>query len=153
MADSVRRVEIPTYDGLRCWVGPTGDEEYERILTEGGRRAELYRGLRELRDRYADEIRARYPDIPRRVSGYNLDALLPEQGFDVAKALVGSESTLVTVLRTEIELFGTRSTSALVVLGYPDVVAAASDVPTVVAHGPSALDGIDHRLGDPQGHG
>jgi FAD/FMN-containing dehydrogenase/Fe-S oxidoreductase len=146
MADSVRRLEILTYDGLRCWVGPTSDEEYERILAAGGRRAELYRGLRDLRDRYADEIRARYPDIPRRVSGYNLDALLPEQGFDVARALVGSESTLVTVLRAEIDLFPTRSTSALVVLGYPDVVAAASDVPAVVAHGPSALEGIDSRL-------
>src|SRR4051812_13079147 len=108
MADSVRRLEILTYDGVRSWVGPTSDEEYERILTEDGRRGELYHGLRELRDRYADEIRARYPDIPRRVSGYNLDALLPEQGFDVAKALVGSESTLVTVLRAEIELFPTR---------------------------------------------
>ena len=146
MADSVRRLEILTYDGLRCWVGPTGDEEYERILAEGGRRAELYRGMRDLRDRYAHEIRARYPNIPRRVSGYDLDALLPEQGFDVAKALVGSESTLVTVLRAEIALFPTRSASALVVLGYPDVIAAASDVPTVVAHGPSALEGIDHRL-------
>ena len=146
MADSVRRLEIVTYDGLRCWVGPTSDEEYERILAEGGRRAELYRGMRDLRDRYADEIRARYPDIPRRVSGYNLDALLPEQGFDVAKALVGSESTLVTVLHAEIELFPTRSASALVVLGYPDIVAAGSDVPAVVAHGPSALEGIDHRL-------
>ena len=148
MVDSVRRLEVLTYDGLRCWVGPTDDEEYERIVAAGGRRAELYRGLRRLRDEYADDIRERYPDIPRRVSGYNLDSLLPEKGLDVAKALVGSESTLVTVLRAEIDLFPTRSGAALVVLGYPDIVAAARDVPAVLEYGPSALEGVDQRLVD-----
>src|SRR3546814_2707042 len=59
-------------------VGPTSDAEYEQILGEGGRRAEIYRALRDLRDRYADLIRERFPDIPRRVSGYSLDELLPE---------------------------------------------------------------------------
>lgn len=99
MGDSVRRLEILTYDGLRMWVGETSDEEYEAILAEGGRKAGVYRGMREIRDRYLAEIRTRYPGIPRRVSGYNLDSLLPERHFHVAQALVGSESTLVTVLR------------------------------------------------------
>ena len=75
MADSVRRLEIVTYDGLRTWVGETSDEEYESILAEGGGRAELYRRLREIRDTYLGQIRTGYPDIPRRVSGYNLDHL------------------------------------------------------------------------------
>ena len=73
MIDSVLRLEVLTYDGLRMWVGETSDEEYRRILDEGGRRAELYRGMRALRDEYLADIRTRYPDIPRRVSGYNLD--------------------------------------------------------------------------------
>lgn len=58
-----------------------------------------YRGVRALRDRYADAVRTGFPDIPRLVSVFNLDALLPESGFDLAKALVGTESTCVTVLR------------------------------------------------------
>src|SRR5262249_36623818 len=70
------------------------------ILAAGGRRAEIYRALDAFRRRYADLIRARYPRIPRRVSGYeNLDELLPEKGFNVARALVGTESTCVTILR------------------------------------------------------
>ncbi len=152
MVDSVRRLEVLTYDGERFWVGQTSDEEYERIVAAGDRRAELYGGLRRIRDQYAEEIRARYPDIPRRVSGYNLDSLLPEKGFDVAKALVGSESTLVTVLQAEIDLFPTRSGASLVVLGYPDIVTAARDVPTVVDHGPSALEGVDQRLVELERH-
>ena len=97
-------LEVLLYDGTRFWCGPTDDERYARIERRGDRRAEIYRRLRRLRDEYEQEIRARYPDIPRRVSGYNLDSLLPEHGFDVAGLLVGSESTLVTVLRAQLKL-------------------------------------------------
>src|SRR3954468_2177340 len=91
--DNVEELEVLTYDGLRLRVGPTPDEELEAIVREGGRRGEVYAGLRDIRDRYADLVRDRFPDIPRRVSGYNLDELLPENGFNVARALVGTEGT------------------------------------------------------------
>ncbi len=146
MVDSVVALEVLTYDGLRCWVGATDDATLDRVLEEGGARGDLYSGLRALRDRYGDRIRAVYPDIPRRVSGYNLDQLLPENGFHVARALVGSESTLVTVLQAELSLFPVPAERSMVVLGYDDVVAAARDVPAVVAHRPSALEGVDHQL-------
>nr|WP_091673184.1 FAD-binding and (Fe-S)-binding domain-containing protein [Amycolatopsis marina] len=146
MAESVRKLEILTYDGLRMWVGETSDEQYDAALAEGGRMAEIYRGLRDLRDRYLAEIRTRYPDIPRRVSGYNLDSLLPENRFNLAEALVGSESTLVTVLRAELELVETPAASTLVVLGYPDVTVAADAVNDVLPHEPHALEGLDDRL-------
>ena len=68
-ADNVTRLEVLTYDGLRMWVGPTSDQEYADILAAGGRRAEIYRSLRELRDDNLALIRTRYPHIPRRVSG------------------------------------------------------------------------------------
>ena len=123
MADSVRRLEILTYDGLRTWTGLTSDVDYEQILAAGGRKADIYRRLRAIRDNYLGLIRTRYPDIPRRVSGYNLDYLLPEKQFHVAKALVGSESTLVTVLAAEIDLVEIPKFRSLVVLGYPDIAA------------------------------
>ena len=93
---NVLRLEVLTYGGERFWAGPTSDEEYAAIVAASGRRAEIYQTLRELSAACADQIRERYPRIPRRVSGYNLDSLLPGRGFDVARALVGSESTLVT---------------------------------------------------------
>jgi FAD/FMN-containing dehydrogenase/Fe-S oxidoreductase len=146
MADSVRRLEVLTYGGLRTWVGETSDEEYELILSGGGDKAELYRRLREIRDTYLGEIRTGYPKIPRRVSGYNLDQLLPENGFHVARALVGSESTLVTVLQAEIELFEVPRCRSLVVLGYPDIADAGDLVPKVVAHKPLLCEGLDDTL-------
>jgi len=146
MVDSVRRLEVLTYDGLRMWVEPTADEAWQQIVDEGGRRADIYRGLRRIRDDYADDIRARYPDIPRRVSGYNLDSLLPEKGFDVARLLVGSESTLVTVLRAEISLVRRPRSHVLVLLGFDSVGAAGDAVPAVLDHDPAALEGFDRQL-------
>src|SRR5690348_9509767 len=63
-------LEVLTYDGLRMWVGPTDDDELARIRDVGGVRAAIYARLEAIRDRYADQIRARFPKIPRLVSGY-----------------------------------------------------------------------------------
>jgi FAD/FMN-containing dehydrogenase/Fe-S oxidoreductase len=146
VVDNVRRLEVLCYDGTRFWCGPTTDDEYRQILAAGGRRAEIYRTLRQIAGEYADDIRKRYPDIPRRVSGYNLDSLLPEKGFNVGAALVGSESTLVTVLHAELDLVPVVKKRTVVVLGYESVQKAADAVPGVVESGPIALEGLDHRL-------
>src|SRR5215470_13760604 len=95
--DNIESLEILTYDGLRMQVGATSKEELERIIREGGRRGEIYAKLKSIANNYGDLVRQRYPDIPRRVSGYNLNFLLPENGFHVARALVGTEGTCVSV--------------------------------------------------------
>src|SRR5437763_8873583 len=115
-ADNVRELDILTYDGLRLRVGPTSDDQLRAIIGAGGRRGEIYRRLDELRQRYGDLIRRRYPQIPRRVSGYNLDELLPEKGFNVARALVGCEGTCVAVLKASLRLVHSPPVRALVVI-------------------------------------
>src|SRR4051794_31206091 len=105
MSDCVLGMDIVTYDGERFRVGVGEEERLGEIIAAGGRKGEIYAALRDLRDRYADEIRRRFKpvsEVPRRVSGFNLDELLPERGFNVARALVGTESTCVTA--TEVEL-------------------------------------------------
>ncbi|MGD9734610.1 MAG: FAD-binding and (Fe-S)-binding domain-containing protein [Solirubrobacterales bacterium] len=147
-ADNVEELEIVTYDGVRMRVGPTGEEELEAIVAAGGRRGEIYAAMRDLRDRYTELVRERYPDIPRRVSGYNLDELLPEKGFNVARALVGSEGTLATVLEATVRLVHSPPARSLLVLGYPTVFEAADHVPEILEFGPTGLEGIDQRLID-----
>lgn len=146
MVDSVRRLEVMTYNGLRMWVGPTSPHELDQILARDDERADIYRRLRDLRDKYADEIRKRYPNIPRRVSGYNLDSLLPEKGFDVAGLLVGSESTLVAVMRAEIALVRQPKAHVLALCGFPDIAAAGDAVKDIVPQNPAALEAFDDRL-------
>ncbi|HEY7277609.1 MAG TPA: FAD-binding and (Fe-S)-binding domain-containing protein [Trebonia sp.] len=148
VVDNIAALEVLLYDGTRFWCGPTSDELYAEIERRGDQQARVYRRLREIRDAYHDQIKAKYPDIPRRVSGYNLDSLLPEHGFDVAGLLVGSESTLVTVLRAKLKLVPVLPERSLVVLGYPSVDRAADAVPRILEqeHQPIALEGLDHRL-------
>jgi len=144
--DNIEELDVLTYDGLRMKVGQTSEQELERIIREGGRRGEIYDGLRKLRDRYSDVVRQRYPNIPRRVSGYNLNFLLPENGFDVARALVGSEGTCVTVLEASCRLVESPPERVLLVLAYADIFQCADRVPEIMAYGPIGLEGIDHLL-------
>src|SRR5579862_217296 len=144
--DNIAELEILTYDGLRMKVGQTSDAELENIIGEGGRRAEIYRGLKTLRDQYAGLIRERYPDIPRRVSGYNLNYLLPENGFHIARALVGSEGTCVTVLEASCRLVQSPQERVLLVIAYPDIFQCADRVPEIMAHHPIGLEAVDSLL-------
>ncbi|MEV4813369.1 FAD-binding and (Fe-S)-binding domain-containing protein [Micromonospora avicenniae] len=146
VVDNIVELEVLLYDGTRMWVGETDDQKYAEIQRRGGRPAEIYRQLRALRDEYLADIRDRYPRIPRRVSGYNLDSLLPEKNFHLAQALVGSEGTLVTILRARLTLVPIVPAQSLVFLSYPDIAAAADDVPRVLPHQPIALEGIDDKL-------
>src|SRR5574338_183759 len=144
--ESVESLEVLTYRGERLRVGATPDDERERILRAGGARAGLYRRLLALRERYGDEIRARTPRIPRCVSGYRLDSLLPEHGFHVARALVGSEGTCVTVLEATLTLIPGRPARALLVLGYPSIFEAADHIAQIREHAPVGLEAIDEQL-------
>ena len=146
MAHNVAEMEVLTYDGARMRVGPTSDAALERIIAEGGRRGQIYGDLRALRDRYADLIRARLPEFPRRVSGYNLDGLLPERGFNLAYALVGTESTCVTVLEATVHLVPSFPARSLVVVGFDDLYAAAEQIMAAREHRPVALEGFDATL-------
>jgi FAD/FMN-containing dehydrogenase/Fe-S oxidoreductase len=148
-SDNVESLEIVTYDGEWMTVGRTSDDELRAILAQGGRRAQIYQDLDDFRRRYADLIRARYPKIPRRVSGYeNLDELLAANGFNVARALVGTESTCVTILRATLNLVHSPPCRILTILGFDDIFQAADAVPEVLGFGPIGLEGIDQELID-----
>ena len=142
-ADVIEELDVLTSDGVRMTVARSSDEQLDALCSEAGRRGEIYSRLRALRDRCADEIRVRYPRIPRRVSGYNLEALLPECGFDLARALVGSEGTCVTVLEATVRLMDAPRARTLLVLGFPDIFSAADDVMAILDAHPIGLEAID----------
>ncbi len=146
--DNIESLDILLYDGTRMTVGATTEEELQAIIAGGGRRGEIYAGLARLRDKYANLIRQKFPKIPRRVSGYNLDELLPENGFHVARALVGAEGTCVTVLQARCALKHSPQHRRLVALGFGDPFIAADHVPAVLAYKPIGLEGFDGLLVD-----
>jgi len=144
--DNIEELEILTYDGLRIKVGATSSEQLEKIILEGGRRGEIFSRLQALAAAHADQIRHKFPNIPRRVSGYNLNYLLPENGFHVARALVGSEGTCVTVLEATCRLVDSPPSRTLAVVCYDDIFTCADHVPEIMSYGPIGLEGIDDHL-------
>ncbi|RZS79028.1 FAD/FMN-containing dehydrogenase [Motilibacter rhizosphaerae] len=144
--DNVDRLRVATYAGDVLDVGSYTDEEYAAAAAAGGPLAPVLGGLREIARRYEPLVRQRFPDIPRRVSGFNLDELLPDKGFSVARALVGTESTCVVVTEATVRLSHSPAHRRLVVLGYPDIFAAADAVPALLEHPLLGLEGFDDTL-------
>lgn len=143
---NVIELDVLTYDGTRMVVGATTQEAWDLLCARGDRVGAIYRSLRKLRDTYADSIRRHMPRIPRRVSGYSLEALLPEYDGNIAHALVGSEGTCVVVLEAKVQLVDSPVARSVLALGYPDVYRAADHVTRIMAHHPIALEGLDDRL-------
>jgi FAD/FMN-containing dehydrogenase len=151
MSDCIKAMEVVTYDGERFWVGVGEEQQLDEIIAAGGRKGEICGQLRDLRDRYAELIRARMKqpasELPRRVSGFNLDELLPERGFNVARALVGTESTCVTATEVELMLMPGMYMRTLVVIEYDELPDAGDDIHEMIEKfKPIGLEGIDRRL-------
>ncbi len=147
---NVEALDVLLYDGTRIAAGWMDEASLAQSIREGGPRAAVLARLRALRDRYAGAIRAGYPRLPRRVSGYNLDQLLPDERgrWNLARVLVGSESTLVTMLEATLQLIDDPPVHAAVVLGFSDIYAAADAVPAVLPLLPLAVEGVDDVLYD-----
>ena len=153
--ENIEELEVVTYDGtrLRLGVDITEDRTAGDLPATAGasrpgtERAEKIRSsLKQIADQYADLIRQRFPNIPRRVSGYNLNYLLPENGFHVARALVGSEGTCATVLEATCRLVESPPQRVLAVVAYPDIYQCADAIPEIMTHKPIGLEGFDDLL-------
>ncbi|GAA2792651.1 FAD-binding and (Fe-S)-binding domain-containing protein [Saccharopolyspora taberi] len=144
--DNVRSLDVLLSDGTRLEVGATSDRELDALCARGDRTGRLYQELRALRDDVGDLVRSSFPDLKRRVSGYNLDQLLPEHDFHVARALVGTEGSCATVLGATVELVGTPGARAMAVLGFADSYAAADEVTELRGLDALAIEGLSSEL-------
>ena len=145
---TIHNIEMLTlllYDGTQMSVGITKDRELEQIIRAGGRRGEIYSRLKKLRDSYAQLNSNRCPGVARRVTGYNLHELLPEKGFHVARALVGSHGTCASVVDATLNLVHCPPERSLLVLGYPEIFQAGDHLAEVTAAGPVGLEALDSK--------
>jgi FAD/FMN-containing dehydrogenase/Fe-S oxidoreductase len=146
MEENVDEVEVLLHDGTRMRVGATSPEELETIIRQGGRKGEIYAKLKEIHERYHALVKERFPQIPRRVSGYNLNQLDPENGFNVARALIGSEGTIVHVLELTVRLVPNPKFTALAIVGFEDIATAGDHVAYCNTFMPHAMEGMDETL-------
>jgi FAD/FMN-containing dehydrogenase/Fe-S oxidoreductase len=146
--DNIEELVVATYGGTRMVLGALGDDEYRDRASYDGESGRILRELRELRAHYAETIRTGFPPLSRRVSGYNLDQLLPEKGFHLARSLVGTESTCALVTEVTLRLSHWPRYRTLVLLAFEDIYLAADHVPQLLAHPLIGLEGFDRRLVD-----
>jgi FAD/FMN-containing dehydrogenase/Fe-S oxidoreductase len=162
--DNIEALEVVTYDGIRLTVGQnviqargaiTAHVGADAFVRPGGpevsgrsalRVNQIHTALKQIAEAYADLIRQKFPQIPRRVSGYNLNYLLPENGFHIARALVGSEGTCATVLEATCRLVESPPQRVLAVVAYPDIYQCADAIPEIMQHKPIGLEGFDDLL-------
>ncbi|WP_375476908.1 FAD-binding and (Fe-S)-binding domain-containing protein [uncultured Jatrophihabitans sp.] len=149
-ADNVVSLDVLTADGTRLTAGPRDRSAAlaSAALASAGSESQLLRDLDALVQRRLATIRTEFGRFRRQVSGYSLEHLLPENGADLAKFLVGSEGTLAVLLRARVRLVESPPAVALAVLGYPDMPSAADAVPALLQHDLVALEGMDARLVD-----
>ena len=145
--DHIEALDLVTADGLQLTATRSGIEPtLPNDPAATARAAEITRELTDLTTRNLAAFRTQLEQIPRQVSGYHLAHLLPENGFDVARALVGSEGTCAIVVGATVRLVAAPTSQLLVCVGYRSVADAARDVPDILPFAPSAIEGIDRGI-------
>jgi FAD/FMN-containing dehydrogenase/Fe-S oxidoreductase len=145
-SDNLQSLRVVLAGGEELEVGAYPGGSLAQAIAAGGRAGALLAGLSAIHERYGALVASRFPKIPRRVSGFNLDELSPERGTHVARALAGTESTCALTTEASLSLVESPPQRCLVALGYPDVFAAAEAVPHLLAHPLLALEGFDQTL-------
>ncbi|HEX6824288.1 MAG TPA: FAD-linked oxidase C-terminal domain-containing protein [Candidatus Sulfotelmatobacter sp.] len=152
--DNIEALEVVTYDGTRLCVGadalvrpaPLSPAKGSVSGRSPDRADQIHTALKAIADQYGDLIRRKFPNIPRRVSGYNLNYLLPENGFHIARALVGTEGTCATTLEATCRLIESPPQRVLLVVAFPDIYQCADHIPEILEYKPIGLEGFDDLL-------
>lgn len=153
MSHHVKEIELLTIDGAHLIAAVGGLRAVDEDDAHSARRArELNEQLKSLAHSHLALLRTELQTIPRQVSGYHLGHLLPENGFNVARALAGSEGTCAVILRARVRLVEKPGPTALLCLGYDSTVDSARDVMTMLALRPSAIEGLDSSIVDIMRH-
>jgi Fe-S oxidoreductase/FAD/FMN-containing dehydrogenase len=135
-------------DGTRVVFAEVTEDQFAAKCRTTGLEGDIYRELRAIRDEYEGEIRARYPKHWRRVAGYNLNELVKDGPLNMARVVVGSEGTLVTILEAKVRLVRRPKKTALEVIHYRDIQEALESSQSILETGPYAVELTDKLILD-----
>ena len=144
--DHIKELDVILSDGTQTHFQPLDSRELEAKLNGVGLESDIYRGVRRLAQENAAEIEARYPNIMRRVSGYNLDEFVTDAAFNMSKMIVGSEGTLCVVTEVKINLVPRPIMTALSVVHFEDIFGASEAVQHILEHNPSSIEIMDRNV-------
>ena len=144
--DHIKELDVILSDGNQAHFHPLEGWELESKLSGEGLESDIYRGVRRLAQENSAHISERYPNIMRRVSGYNLDEFMTDSSFNLTKMIVGSEGTLCTVTEVKINLVACPTMTSLSVVHFRDIFGASEAVKDILEHSPSSIEIMDQNV-------
>ena len=144
--DHIKELDVVLSDGTQTHFQSLDARELEAKLSGAGLESDIYRGVRRLAQENAAEIKSRYPNIMRRVSGYNLDEFLTDSPFNMSKMVVGSEGTLCVVTEVKINLVPRPTMTSIAVVHFEDIFGASEAVKDILEHEPSSIEIMDRNV-------
>ena len=147
--DHVLDLQVALADGSVVHLRPLSARELDAVCAESTREGACYRTVRRLVAQHGDDIARRYPRILRRVGGYNLDVFArPNEPFNLAKLIVGSEGTLGLILEARLKLVPLPKAKAVLTIEYGNLLDALGETPAILLHRPSAVEVMDSSILD-----
>ena len=146
--DYVVSLEVILSDGTETVFDAVSESEYDEKAKRDGLEGQIYREVRRIADSNREEINRVYPKVLRRVGGYNLDEMVKDQPFNLAKFVTGSEGTLVTATEIKINLVPTPKQKALEIVHFRNLIHSMKAVATILETGPSAVELVDKMILD-----
>jgi len=146
--DHVLDLDVVLTDGAPTNFGPRDSTELARLARQTDREGEIYRVVLDVVDRHADEIEKRFPKVIRRVSGYNLEALLAPAPFNLARLIVGSEGTLATVSEAKLRIVPAPKGRGVAAIHFKSIEESLGWIPSIIETAPSAIELIDEMILD-----
>lgn len=141
--DHVLSLSVLLSDGEEVRLGPLSSTQLESLCKQPDRIGQLHATVRQIVSENRAEILRRYPRVMRRVGGYNLDLMLEENGFNLARLMVGSEGTLGFVTEARLRILPIPACRALAVLHFSEVLEAVESVRRILKYEPTAVEILD----------
>ncbi len=138
--DHIMELETVLSNGDAALFGPIAPSQLETKLHGDGLEGEIYRRVREIADSNAAEVERRFPKVMRRVGGYNLDQLMDDRDFNLAKLIVGSEGTLAAVTEAKVNLEPRPRATALMVVHFSELIEAMEATVATLEYRPAAVE-------------
>lgn len=146
MADHTEAVELILASSEKLHFKSINEQEYQRKCQQQNTEGHIYREIDRIQNEYRQDIEAHFPKIPRRVSGYNLDALLKPGPLNLSRLIAGSEGSLGIATEITVKICKKPKITGLCILLFEDMIEGMKSIETLLKHNPMAIEMIDHHI-------
>lgn len=146
MVDHVLEVKMVLSTGEELLFKEKNTSELEKLLLQESTEAAIYRQIIALKETHREEIKKRFPKLPRRVSGYNLEELIKESPLNLSKIITGSEGTFGIITEVKLRIVKKPNHTGFCLLFFNDMYKGMQSIPQMLEHSPLSVEMIDKKV-------